>query len=132
MNIKNKKRQFGLIRALQAAMLALLLLCPGAAIAQDAKINSRISAHQLLVGDRANLFIEVQHNYMQSKLQWAVMPDTFNSLEIVKKGKIDTVKQGDVFTYKQKIEITGFDSGSFKIPAFQFTVIPNKGTPYAL
>ncbi|XZF12824.1 hypothetical protein ACTHGU_13635 [Chitinophagaceae bacterium MMS25-I14] len=94
----------------------------------DAKVTARLDASQITIGDQARLFIEATHNQMQSKLQWAEIPDTFNHLEIVEKGKIDTVKQGDIVTYKQRLLITGFDSGSFKIPALQFSVIPNQGT----
>jgi len=98
----------------------------------DASVSARIDAKQITVGDQAQLFIEARHNTLQSKLQWAVLPDTFNSLEIVEKGKIDTVKQGDIAIYKQRLMVTGFDSGSFRIPAFLFSVIPNQGHAYTL
>lgn len=100
--------------------------------AQDASVSSRIDANKITVGDQVKLFIEASHNAKQSKLQWAAIPDTFNSLEIVEKGKIDTVQQGDKITYKQRLLVTGFDSGSFKIPAFQFPVMPTNGTPYTI
>lgn len=115
--------------------LYLLLLCtivPLAAGAQNASVKARIDATKITVGDQVKLFIEATHNTKQSRLQWAVIPDTFNSLEIVEKGKIDTTQQGDIATYKQRLLVTGFDSGSFKIPAFTFSVIPNAGTPYTL
>ena len=83
-----------------------------------------------MVGDQARLFLEVQHNPSQSRIEWATVPDTFNNLEVVERGKIDTVKQGDLVTYRQRLIITGFDSGLFKVPSFAFAVIPNSGTPY--
>jgi len=98
----------------------------------DASVQARTDATQILVGDQVKLFIEAQHNSKQSRMQWAVLPDTFNSLEIVEKGKIDTVANGDVVTYKQRLLVTGWDSGSFVLPAFQFTIIPASGTPYTL
>jgi hypothetical protein len=98
----------------------------------DATIKSRIDATQVTVGDQVKLFIELTHNTKQSRVQWAVIPDTFNSLEIVEKGKIDTVAQGELITYKQRLLVAGFDSGSFKIPAFVFPVIPASGTAYTL
>ena len=102
------------------------------ASAQQPIVNARIAATQIAVGDQVKLFIEASHAPAQGRLQWANIPDTFNSLEIVEKGKIDTTKQGDVITYKQRLLITGFDSGIFKVPAFAFSVIPNSGTPYIL
>lgn len=100
--------------------------------AQTAIVNARVDATKITVGDQVKLFIEATNNAKQSRLQWAVIPDTFNSLEIVEKGKIDTVQHGDIVTYKQRLLVTGFDSGSFRIPAFTFPVIPTSGTPYTL
>lgn len=95
--------------------------------AQDVKVGARIDAAQITVGDQARLFLEAQHNPKTSQLQWAVIPDTFNNLEVVEKGKIDTIKNGDMVTYKQRLLITGFDSGMHVVPAFVFNVIPNGG-----
>jgi hypothetical protein len=85
-----------------------------------------------MVGDQARLFIEVQKNSKAGNLQWAVIPDTFNSLEVVEKGKIDTSKQGDVTIYRQRLLVTGFDSGVFVIPQFQFSVIPQGAAAYVI
>lgn len=113
--------------------LLVFFFTPADSFAQgDASVSAKIDAKQITVGDQAQLFIEARHNVLQSKLQWAVLPDTFNNLEIVEKGKIDTVKQGDLEIYKQRLLVTGFDSGSFKIPAFLFSVIPNQGHGYTL
>jgi len=114
-------------------LLLALLLGPVLLFAQgDAKVGARIDATHITIGDQVHLFIEAQNNNKTGKLQWAVLPDTFNNLEIQEKGKIDTVKNGDIVTYKQRLVISGFDSGAFKIPAFVFTVIPNAGTPYTV
>lgn len=113
-------------------LLVFIFTAPGAFAQGDAAVTAKIDAQQITVGDQAQLFIEARHNAMQGKLQWAVLPDTFNNLEIVEKGKIDTVKQGDIAIYKQRLLITGFDSGSHKIPAFLFSVIPNQGHAYTL
>jgi hypothetical protein len=101
--------------------------------AQDGRAAAKIDANQIMVGDQARLFIEVQHNPSLSKVQWTAIPDTFNDLEVVEKGRIDTVKSGDLVTYRQRLLITGFDSGVFKIPAFAFAVVPNDGSqPYTV
>jgi hypothetical protein len=98
----------------------------------DATLKSGIDATQVTVGDQVKLFIELSHNTKQSRVQWAIIPDTFNSLEIIEKGKIDTIAKGDNITYKQRLLVAGFDSGSFKIPAFVFPVMPANGTAYTL
>lgn len=113
-------------------VLLLLLLAGYTSFAQDEKVGARIDAAQITVGDQARLFVEAQHNPATSKLQWAAIPDTFNGLEVVEKGKIDTIKNGNIVTYKQRVLITGFDSGMHVVPRFIFTVLPNSGTPQTL
>lgn len=113
-------------------VLLLLLLAGYTSFAQDEKVGARIDAAQITVGDQARLFVEAQHNPATSKLQWAAIPDTFNGLEVVEKGKIDTIKNGNIITYKQRVLITGFDSGMHVVPRFIFTVLPNSGTPQTL
>ena len=110
---------------------ALLLACFHAQ-AQDVKVGARIDAAQIMVGDQTRLFIEAQHNPATSQLTWATIPDTFNSLEVVEKGKIDTIKNGNVVTYKQRLLITGFDSGMFVIPRLIFPVKPSAGAAYTI
>ncbi len=97
----------------------------------DATVNAKIDARNITVGDQVKLFIEAKHN-TQSSIKWANIPDSFNSLEVVEKGKIDTITQGNLIIYKQRLLITGFDSGSFKIPHFVFLVIPSSGIGYNL
>jgi hypothetical protein len=98
----------------------------------EAKVSARIDATHIAVGDQVRLFIEAEQNPNTGKLQWATIPDSFNHLEVVEKGKIDTVKQGSIVVYRQRLLITGFDSGAYEIPGFTFSEIPNSGTAYTL
>lgn len=98
----------------------------------EAKVTSRTDANKIMIGDQLRLFIEVQHDNTKSRVQWAYIPDTFNHLEVIEKGRIDTVKKGDIVTYKQRLLVTGFDSGMYMIPALVFPVIPNNGTSYTV
>ena len=98
----------------------------------EAKAGARLDVRQITIGDQARLFLEVQNSSPTTRVQWAVIPDTFNNLEVVEKGKIDTVKQGGTVTYRQRLLITGFDSGLYKIPAFSFSVMPGSGAPYSI
>jgi len=123
-----------LLRSISKAPLGVgALLFSVSSFAQgDAHVNARLDARQIAVGDQARLFIEAQHDPSLSRLQWATIPDTFNTLEIVERSKIDTVKNGNIVTYRQRLLITGFDSGVFKIPSIVFPVIPNSGSAYTL
>jgi hypothetical protein len=108
-------------------------LCAGAiqAIAQpDAGVVTKLDPPQIMVGDRARLFLEVTNHPSKGTLYWSQIPDTFNSLEVIEKGKIDTITNGDVVTYKQRLLITGFDSGVFKIPSFYFALRSSAGDSF--
>jgi hypothetical protein len=125
------------MKALVKISFIFVLLCAGLlqskqAYAQDAAVSVTPDANKIMVGDQLRLFIEAKHNNKQSRLQWAAIPDTFNKLEIVERGKIDTITNGDIVTYKQRVLVTGFDSGMFVVPQFTFPVIPNGGTAYTI
>lgn len=115
------KACFNKISKYGRAAICLLVLLPFASFAQpDAETDTRLDVRQILVGDQARLFIEVKNKPSQGTLFWASIPDSFNNLEVVERGKIDTLVSGDAVTYKQRLLITGFDSGLFRIPSFYF------------
>ena len=97
----------------------------------DVTVNAKLDAVQILVGDQIKMYIEAKKNG-NATLQWANIPDTFNRLEIVERGNIDTTTQGATTVYKQRLLVTGFDSGLFKVPPFQFSVIPQTGNAYII
>ncbi|MGC4056778.1 MAG: DUF4381 family protein [Chitinophagaceae bacterium] len=94
------------------------------AFAQQITVAAKTDAQQIVVGDQLRYFITVQTQKGNAVI-WPKIADTFNSLEIVEKSKIDTGTDGNNVTYKQRLLITGFDSGSFAIPRLIFSV---KGT----
>jgi hypothetical protein len=113
--------------------LLLVLLTALRSVAQgDAVATAKLDGAEITVGDQSRLFIEVRHSAQASKITWAAIPDSINHLEVLEKGKIDTVTQGDVVTYKQRLLVTGFDSGLYQLPALVFTVTPAGGGPYTV
>lgn len=122
--MNNIKRTYYIVFALLAFCLA------NTAIAQP-DISAKIDARQITIGDQVRYFIEAKPAKGE-RLIWAALPDTFNNLEIVEKGKIDTLSTDGITTYKQRLLITGWDSGMFMIPSFQFTSVPKQGEPYKI
>jgi len=88
----------------------------------NVSVKAKIDAQQITVGDQARVFIEATIFNKDLVVKWAKIPDTINQLEFVEKGKIDTLKEDAHITYKQRLLVTGFDSGRFVIPAFHFVV----------
>lgn len=110
-------------------LIVLLVVSSAFRLAAQTTVDVKLDTRQVTIGDQARLFIEAKPAKGE-KLVWAVMPDTFNSLEIVEKGKIDTLQENGITTYKQRLLVTGWDSGMFTIPAFTFTSVPASGQPY--
>lgn len=91
----------------------------------QSKIETKIDAQQIVIGDQLRYFITATIDSTKAQLRWCAFPDTFNTLELVEKGKIDTTRNGVNIVYKQRLLITGFDSGAYLIPRFVF-VAQNK------
>ncbi len=97
-----------------------------------ATVQGKVDAKQISVGDRIHYFLEATIQKNKGTLQWPSLSDTFNHLEIIEKSKIDTSSSGDLITYKQQLQLSGFDSGSFLIPSFRFQVQPIGQASYEL
>ncbi len=115
-------------------LLWLLLICaPRLAGAQaDAQATLSGDPLRLTVGDQSRVFLSVQHDPKLSRVAWPAVPDSFGKLEVVEKSKIDTIRTGRFTQYRQRLMVTGFDSGEFIIPPFQVSVTPVGGAPYQL
>lgn len=110
-------------------VLLVLVIAAGAnKVSAQVTARARMDATTITVGDQARLFLEVVQPTANTKVEWAAIPDTFNRLEVVEKGKIDTLKSATGVTYKQRLLITGFDSGLFTIPSFKFAVLQADGS----
>jgi large-conductance mechanosensitive channel len=95
------------------------------ASAQGASVKAFTNERKIVIGDQVHLFLEVKPNAKSDKIQWAAMPDSIHGLEIVEKGKIDTVVDGNSYSLKQRLLVTGFDSGKYYIPSFHFQITAN-------
>lgn len=92
----------------------------------QAKATAKSDARQIEIGDQFHLFLEVHVPDGSGKLSWANIPD-LKGLEIVDTGSVDSVLSGKDLIYKQKLTLTGFDSGVYIIPAFDFPLVEASG-----
>jgi len=105
-----------------------LSLSIAAANAQGPSVRAFTDERKIVIGDQIRLFLEVKSSAKSDKILWAQLPDSMHGLEIIEKGKIDTVVSGNTFSLKQRLLVTGFDSGKYYIPAFRFQVTSNGQT----
>jgi hypothetical protein len=90
------------------------------------QIRARVDAQQIAIGDQFHLFLEVSLNNDDGKIQWPTSLE-FEGLEVVDKGRLDSLIDGKSIIYKQKIQLTGFDSGIYAIPPITFLVLKPDG-----
>jgi len=106
------------------ACFTLVIGCATGAYAQ-AGARAYTDSRKIVIGDQVRLWLEVRPAGPGDQVQWAAMPDSMNGLEIVEKGKIDTLRGADTLLLRQRLLITGFDSGRYYIPSFTFNVVTN-------
>jgi len=113
----------------------LLLFClPLLTFSQQ--ITVKLNPDKILIGNQAQLTIQVENVQKNPSgiQQWLQLPDTFAHIQVVKREPIDTFTVDGNTIFSQKITITSFDSGSWKIPALSVVfhnkqTVANKNTP---
>lgn len=109
--------------------MVMTLFCLSVVVCQNAKaqekapkinIRAGLDTDQIKIGEQIQLTLRVNTDKNSDSFTWANIPDTFNHLMVVDRTPLDTIVQGQQVIYSQKYTITGFDSGRWEIPAFQF------------
>lgn len=89
---------------------------------QGPAVSASVDSTAIRIGEQFHLRLEAS-GLGQGGLVWAELPDTFNHFQVVARGPVDTLANQDRVLYRQDITLTGFDSGSWEIPAWTFTVL---------
>jgi hypothetical protein len=88
---------------------------------QTPAVSARIDSPSVLIGDQFHLLLEARTD-PSVKINWPSIPDTFDHIQVLTRGKIDTLAGGGQTVYTQRITLTSFDSGLWKVPALIFRV----------
>lgn len=120
-------------------ILILLIVMTMSTEAADIKTTASVDTNGLLIGERIpiTLYVEAPKDY---HVVWPDISDTLGMLEIIKRTNIDTLDDVDKLLLNQKLMVTTFDSGSYKLPAFTWmyskpghsTLFPAKSKPLKL
>lgn len=99
-------------------LLAFSLITKTGAQAQDggAVINITASPSRVFIGETVDVKVSVQLPANIPLQQLYNLADTFNTLEVIERGAIDSSFNTSIKTYSQSFTVTGFDSGSWVIP----------------
>lgn len=120
MNVKNKIFFF--------FFLTVTCLSAVQEIEAQPTVRAYTDSRKIVIGDQIKLWLEVRPASPKDDIRWPLLQDSLIGLEIVEKGKIDTIRNADTFALRQRLLVTGFDSGNYYIPSFTFRVTANGTT----
>jgi hypothetical protein len=88
------------------------------------QVSASIDRNKILIGEQVTLQIKVENfNARTAFLQnWFYPSDTTTHIQVVKSGSVDTIDVGGLTTYMQKIILTSFDSGNWKLDPMRVTI----------
>ncbi len=88
--------------------------------AQETKAWALPDTNSITIGDQIGVELGISLN-KNVDLQWPQIADTLSShVEVVKQGNIDTTFKADNMVLRQRLIVTSFDSGYFKVPSISF------------
>ena len=93
-------------------------------------VTANVDKDRIFIGEQIQLKLSVTG--AKAGLKWVSFPDSLNHIEVVKRGKIDTVLNGSTTNYFQTITLTSFDSGRWDLPSLVLPDIARATNPIAI
>ena len=91
-------------------------------------MKTYIDRNRILIGEHIRFEIKVNLASSNYKVNFDI-PDSIPHFDIIDQGKYDTTDADGVYTMRQTILFTSFDSGVWKFPAFPVTIsAPGQGS----
>jgi hypothetical protein len=96
------------------------------AVAQ--KVTTVTNKSTIRIGEQFELKLTVEPAANSTVLldTWFNLTDSFNHFEVLQRLPIDTIEVGGSKSFTQKILITSYDTGTFKLPVFPVKLVGNK------
>ncbi len=97
-------------------------------ISSAQKLSASLDREKILIGEQVILQLKAEElNSANTFIEtWYQFADTFNHIEVIKRETIDTIVVDGLTSYTQKLTLTSFDSGIWKINPS--VIIQNKST----
>ena len=104
--------------------LSLLLVCllAGMLVGRAQYLTLSTDRKDILLGEQFTLTIKLTSSPGKAVSGWPLVPDSLNHLEVVSRGSVDSIREGNKIIYSQALVMTGFDSGHWVIPPMGVTV----------
>ncbi len=117
-------------RTINIIQLTIVLLLATGFQSGAQKVSIVPDRNRIFIGEQIKVKLSVEQVPMGTP--WLNVQDTFNHLEVVERGKVDTVNSNGAFNFYQTISITSFDSGSWKFPSLIWPGINVVTSPFNL
>ena len=85
-------------------------------------VSATLKPTTIVLGEHTSLTLYTVADKSDFIRNWPNYPDTFNHIEIIKRGNIDSNIVGNNKRYSQVILLTSFDSGSWIIPTVPYSI----------
>ncbi|MCB1124529.1 MAG: hypothetical protein KJT03_23450, partial [Verrucomicrobiae bacterium] len=112
----------------------LLYLCwIGADVAAQPNVSAALDSNRILIGDQVRLNIYVEHSKQESILgvDYSEL-EKIENIEILATAPWDTLSSGEQFVLQQRLTLTAFDSGYYRIPPLPVQYIKADGQAAAV
>ena len=90
-------------------------------------VKASVNRDRICIGEQIQLKLSVEKG--KAGIIWFRFPDSLNHLEVIKRGRIDTVLNGNYTNYSQTIILTSFDSGRWQFPPLSLAGIKQSTLP---
>ncbi|MDI9363803.1 MAG: BatD family protein [Flavobacterium sp.] len=92
------------------------------------KVTTTTNKSTIRIGEQFELKLSIEPAANSTVLlnTWFNLPDSFNHFEVLQRLPIDTFEVGGAKSFTQKILITSYDTGTFKLPEFPVKLMGNQ------
>lgn len=105
----------------------ILAVITGTASVYAQAMKTYIDRNRILIGEHIRFEIKVNLASSNYRVDFGI-PDSIPHFDIIDQGKYDTTDGAGVYTMRQTLLFTSFDSGTWKFPSFPVTISsPDKG-----
>lgn len=89
--------------------------------AQQAEVQFTPDSTNFLIGEQINVLLQAKAP-KDSLIEWPLLTDTIGKLEVISRGKIDTLIKDEFQIISQNYKLTNFDSGSYILSPVRFKI----------
>lgn len=100
------------------SILFMFLFSWNISVAQDSTFTIKVDKEKIFIGEQIKLDIKATIP-VDNSIEWLTI-DSLDHFEVIDRSKVDTQRNASEFILKQTITLTSWDSGSWRLPSFEY------------